>query len=45
MVDYICPSGSGGSWFMAIFGWAFMLVASVALVMLIIWLAKQLKKK
>jgi peptidoglycan/LPS O-acetylase OafA/YrhL len=30
---------------MMLFGWAFMLLISVALVLLIIWLLKQIKKK
>lgn len=36
--------GSYG-WSMMFFGWAFMGLVSVALVLLIIWLIKQLKKK
>ncbi|VVB79159.1 Uncharacterised protein [uncultured archaeon] len=47
MVDYTCPmmgsySAGGYGW---IFGWIFMALASVALILLIIWLAKQISKK
>lgn len=48
MVDYTaCPmfGGAYGGSFGFIFSWAFMILGSVALVLLIIWLAKQITRK
>ena len=47
MVDYICPmmGGTYGGSFGMAFSWIFTILGSVALVLLIVWLAKQIMKK
>jgi len=47
MVDYTCSmmGGAYGGSLGIVFSWIFMILGSVALVLLIVWLAKQITKK
>jgi len=44
MMDYMWSLGGGWGWTGMIFMWLFGLLSLVALILLIIWLAKQIQK-
>ncbi len=44
MMNYMWGMGAGWGWTAMIFGWLFGLLSLVALILLIIWLIKQIQK-